>query len=462
MGERGWSLEVVRGREAGRTFALIGRETVLGNALGGRPGIDLAHQEADAPRRMAARQAVVESTTTGLAVRDLDSPGGTFVNRRRVLPGQSLPLQAGDVLQLGSVQLRVVPGSEVKPPASGPPGSPFVLKSGATCRTWDDFLRVAAQRWGDLRDELTSGRLDGWLASIGRSDLVAPRPSHAKPDDHLDAWLARLPTTRPARPELDVHPARLVVRVTPGGGTVARSVRVANVGHRLLHIKAAIEPAAGWVTVDGATLAVVDQLDLPLEITIPRTLPTPLRAALRLDGDGGSKVVELVLEAKTAPDPIAAGPGPSGPSPLEWLAGVPAGPRLVALGLGGFVLRFVVGVAGGTLGADGMRAAGPSHPGLLGVVAVFAVAAGVVGAILAGRRGGLGMLGFGAISAAIAGSGTAAVVVAACRAIEPSVLGPWATSPVAAALLWAAIGAAAAGASLLLAPDRKSEAETAP
>ena len=89
MSSNGWSLEVVRGREAGRVYALGRGETVLGNALGGGPGIDLGHQEGDSPRRMAARQAQLDLSAQGLTVRDLDSPGGTFVNRQRLLPGQS-------------------------------------------------------------------------------------------------------------------------------------------------------------------------------------------------------------------------------------------------------------------------------------------------------------------------------------------------------------------------------------
>ncbi len=66
MGENGWSLEVVKGRQAGRSYALAGPEVVLGNALAGAAGIDLAEQEGDSPRRMAARQAVVAATPAGL------------------------------------------------------------------------------------------------------------------------------------------------------------------------------------------------------------------------------------------------------------------------------------------------------------------------------------------------------------------------------------------------------------
>ena len=153
MGENGWSLEVVRGRQAGRSYALASPETVLGNALAGQSGIDLGDQEGDSPRRMAARQAVVSKMSDRLFVSDLDSPGGTFVNRQRVLPGRSMALRPGDVIQLGGVQLRVVGGSNGRPvhaatsPQPAAPAFPFVTKNGTACRTWDDFLRVAAQRW---------------------------------------------------------------------------------------------------------------------------------------------------------------------------------------------------------------------------------------------------------------------------------------------------------------------------
>lgn len=466
MAENAWILEVVKGRQTGRSYALKGAETILGNALAGRPGIDLADQEGDSPRRMAAQQAAIAASPTGLVVRDLDSPGGTFVNRQRVLPGQTLPLRSGDVIQLGGVQLRVVAGANgqpVTPPPTkspaGPPSAPFVMKNGTVCRTWDDFLRVAAQRWGELRDELSSGRLAIWLTTVRSPDLVVHRPPGGSPDDHLDAWLARLPTTIPATPELDVHPSRLLIRATPGGGTIARSVQVANVGHRLLHVRAAIEPAsAGWVKVGASfgdrTHAVVEATDVPLDVTIPATLPSPLRATLRIDGDGGTKAVELVLEARTAPESMAASPAPArvGPGPLDWLAGISPTTRFATFVGAAVVLRLAVAFAGATGAAD------LPSPDLIGPAALFATVAAVVAAVLAGRRWGIAAAGFAAPSAAIAGAAQAAVFVAACRAFEP-MLGVWARSTVAVALVWAAIGAAKAATSLWLAPYRTTTAE---
>jgi len=175
----GWSLQIVRGREIGKALALDGPAIVLGNAIDGAPGIDLRDQEGASPRRMAGRQAMIEATKDGLSIRDLDSPGGTFVNRRRLLAGQSLAIGPGDEIQIGGVLLRVIhesAGSSVGPTSTAPPPipqapgrlpEPFAIGGAVVGRTWDDFLTAAANRWADLRDEMTSGRLETYLRRIG-------------------------------------------------------------------------------------------------------------------------------------------------------------------------------------------------------------------------------------------------------------------------------------------------------
>ena len=247
-----WSLEVVRGRTVAHQYVLDVGETIVGNDLGGAHGLDLAEQEGNSPRKMAARHATITSTTKDLMVRDLDSPGGTFVNQQRLLTGQSRRLVAGDVIQLGGVQLRVkqnglvsgentvaqgttavaptkettviptsrantaIPAAAPMPPPS--PGShgrlstPFSVAGGAQCRTWDDFLVAAAQSWPGLRDELTSGRLSDYLRRIHRPDLVPRATAGRSADDQLDDWLARLPSARSSEPELDVHPESVILR----------------------------------------------------------------------------------------------------------------------------------------------------------------------------------------------------------------------------------------------------------
>ena len=462
----GWSLEVVRGKEAGRVFALSGGEVVLGNAPGDRGGIDLATQEAEgSPRRMAARHASLECSTGGLAVRDLESPGGTFVNRQRVLPGLAKPLQPGDVIQLGGVQLKVVDGQAqvARPRAASSAGSfTFAIPGGPTCRTWDDVLVASAQRWEALKSELVSGRLAAFLISIGRDDLAPSPQAPGTPDERLDAWLGSLPATKEARPELDVHPNRLVIRATPGGGSIRRSVRVSNVGLRLLRSSARVEPAGvPWLALPpefaGRPFVVTEGLELPFEISIPATLPGPLTAHLVIDGNGGSKRVAIILEAKAAPSDLplesASAPdrAPVGDATLGELIGRqrPVA-RVATWGLASLAIRLLIGVASGAIGEDSMKASGPDSPGLAGVALILGAVGALSGGVLAARRGGAREAPTGAFAGGFAGVIAASALVAICRSVEP-ILGTWSTSVLAVCLLWALIGSGLAALSTLVA-----------
>ncbi len=270
-GRERWSLEVVRGREVGRRYQVGIGETPIGNTLAGaaRPSTWRTRNRI----RRAAWPAVTPASHGRMVrsvIRDLESPGGTFVNRQRLLAGQARPLQPGDLIQLGGVQLEVKrerpldpqtavpsqpqPGSQPQPisrPMSAAPAPiracrvsvPFMIQGGSTCRTWDDFIILAAQRWTLIRDELTSGRIADHLKRIGRSDLV-PRPEPTETaDEQLDAWLARLPTSRSSDPELDIHPLPLVIRAATPGGLIRKTVRISNVGYRLLRSTVRVEPA---------------------------------------------------------------------------------------------------------------------------------------------------------------------------------------------------------------------------
>ncbi len=462
-----WKLEVLRGKEVGRTFALGPGELVLGNAPGDRGALNLASEESDSsPRRMAACHASLDCSARGLTVRDLESPGGTFVNRQRILPGQARLLQPGDVLQLGGVQLKVVESTTApvapapRPTITNPGPFTYVIPGGPTCRTWDDVLTASAQRWETLREELVSGRLAGFLVSIGRSDLVPAPMTPGTPDERLDAWLGRLPTTKPDRPELDVHPSKLVIRATPGGGAIRRSVQVANVGLRLMKSSARIEPAGvAWLKLEapfvGHPFVTIEGTEVGLEVVIPDRLPAPLTAELVIDGNGGSKRVPVILEAKPlAGDPVEAtstnlSPTTSGVTVAELIARQSPLSRVVSWSFASLVVRLLVGLASGSLGADALVASGPGTPKLAGVAVMLAGLAGVAGGWLAGRRGGSRAIAGGALAGAFAGIIASAVLVATCRAVEP-ILGTWATSVVAVCGLWALIGAGLAGLSILV------------
>jgi hypothetical protein len=325
-----WSLEVVRGRVTGRRYELGLGETVMGNALRGMEGLDLLEHEGDSPRKMADRQAAVVASGHELSIRDLDSPGGTFVNQKRLLSGQSRRLAAGDVIQLGSVQLKVwqtasadattsaaaskkeVVASANDSAAAGPlePGRlpmPFVFAAGGQSRNWDDFLVLAAQNWPALRDELSSGRLAEYLRKIGRNDL-APRAGAAlSADDQLDQWLARVPSTTSSAPELAVHPESLTIKTKTGGGVIERTLRISNIGYRMLRSSARVAPPAPpWLRIrpefDGKPLHTIDQFDLPVQLSLPDRIDGPLSAEIVIESNGGTRRVAVRIERPTEPE----------------------------------------------------------------------------------------------------------------------------------------------------------------
>jgi hypothetical protein len=350
-----WLVEVVRGRDIGRTFALDPGETVVGNALNGQRGLDLVEQEGSSPRRMAARHAAFACAGQDLSIEDLESPGGTFVNQQRLLSKQPRILSPGDVIQLGGVQLKVkqetaavalaaapaaavatkapvsagavsapaprapetpkrgaqqpsppppprpsqpvssapIASAQAPPQATGPTGplpggrlpTAFTMAGGGQCRTWDDFLILSAQSWAQLRDELVSGRLVEYLRRIGRPDLIPHAAADRSPDDRLDDWLARIPATQSSAPELDVHPASLVVLAKTGGGVTRLSLRITNVGFRLLRSSLRIEPAdAPWVKLlagqDGRPFPTIDQTEIPVDVELPEKIDRISRAVI--------------------------------------------------------------------------------------------------------------------------------------------------------------------------------------
>lgn len=485
----GWGLEVVRGGESGRIYPIGEGACVLGNGLNGEPGIDLGSHEGSSPRRMAPRQAVVECSPAGLTLRDLESPGGTFVNRQRVLAAQARRLEPGDVVQLGSVQLRVVKRAAVAvaavPPASArapsrpaaaaataapraTPGlglpSPYALATGAVCRTWDDFLTLSAQDWAALRDELISGRIDSFLDSVGRDDL-RPRPAPGKtPDERLDDWLGRLPAQRAAAPDLEVHPSVVRVRAVPGGGLTRTKVVITNTGYRLLRSTVRIEPpGTAWLRVGQpfatGTFATAESTEVPLEVEIPEVLTNPLVGALLVESNGGSRRVEVRLEPQTRPEStlVPTEPETGGPGFVVGAAlkGWPAPSRVAIFAALGFGARLLI-VAGDRIGSfvTPVEAAAPS---LVGPALLGAAAGGLAGARFALRRGEPGHLASAAFAGGFAGVLAAAVAVAGCRAVEPSLGATLAGSWLATSALWAALGAVAAAVSLVLVPFEKPD-----
>lgn len=101
-------LVVVRGQHVNAQFIIRAGKNYIGRH-DDRP-VDINLDDQEAPDKVwSSRQHAVISFEGGLlTVEDLNSLNGTFVNRQRVNPGQPRTLNVGDILQIGTVQLKVV------------------------------------------------------------------------------------------------------------------------------------------------------------------------------------------------------------------------------------------------------------------------------------------------------------------------------------------------------------------
>jgi hypothetical protein len=101
------NLAVLRGLKIGAEYPIYEGLNFIGRADEKPVDIDLEDQEP--PERIwSSRQHACIAFEGGvLTIEDLNSSNGTFVNRTRVYPGQKRQLNVNDVIQIGTVQLKV-------------------------------------------------------------------------------------------------------------------------------------------------------------------------------------------------------------------------------------------------------------------------------------------------------------------------------------------------------------------
>jgi pSer/pThr/pTyr-binding forkhead associated (FHA) protein len=101
-------LVVVRGERLNVAYPILPGKNYVGRSADRPVDIDLDGQE-PVERIWTSRQHAVLTWDRGaMVIEDLNSLNGTFVNRVRIHPGQRQVLQPGDVVQIGTVQMRVV------------------------------------------------------------------------------------------------------------------------------------------------------------------------------------------------------------------------------------------------------------------------------------------------------------------------------------------------------------------
>jgi hypothetical protein len=100
-------LVVVRGQRINAEYPLYEGENYIGRADEKAVDVDLEDQEPPDRVWSSRQHALITYEAGNLAIEDLNSTNGTFVNRLRIYPGNKRPLQVGDVIQIGTVHLKV-------------------------------------------------------------------------------------------------------------------------------------------------------------------------------------------------------------------------------------------------------------------------------------------------------------------------------------------------------------------
>jgi len=100
-------LVVIRGQKINAEYPIYGDLNFVGRADEKPVDIDLEDQEPPDRVWCSRQHAVINFEDGKLSVEDLNSANGTYVNRTRVYPGQKRPIGVGDVVQIGTVQLKV-------------------------------------------------------------------------------------------------------------------------------------------------------------------------------------------------------------------------------------------------------------------------------------------------------------------------------------------------------------------
>jgi pSer/pThr/pTyr-binding forkhead associated (FHA) protein len=100
-------LVVIRGLKNNVEYPVYEGPNYIGRSDENPVDIDLDDQEPQERSWISRQHALITFTNDELTVEDLNSANGTYVNRGRVAPGQKRGLAPDDVLQVGTIHLKV-------------------------------------------------------------------------------------------------------------------------------------------------------------------------------------------------------------------------------------------------------------------------------------------------------------------------------------------------------------------
>jgi hypothetical protein len=101
-------LIVLRGNKRNTEYPIYEGQNFVGRADEKPVDIDLEDQEPPDRVWSSRQHACIFFENGELSIEDLNSSNGTFVNRARIYPGQKKGLNVNDVVQIGTVQLKVI------------------------------------------------------------------------------------------------------------------------------------------------------------------------------------------------------------------------------------------------------------------------------------------------------------------------------------------------------------------
>lgn len=101
-------LRVLRGLRMNQEYPIYQGRNTIGRFADKPVDIDLTAQEAEGQVWSSRQHAVVTFDKGVLLIEDLNSLNGTWLNGNRIHPGQQRLIKPGDVIQIGTVQLKIV------------------------------------------------------------------------------------------------------------------------------------------------------------------------------------------------------------------------------------------------------------------------------------------------------------------------------------------------------------------
>jgi hypothetical protein len=101
-------LIVLRGQRQNVEYQIYEGDNYIGRADDKAVDLDLEDQEPPDRIWSSRQHAVISFENGAMAIEDLNSTNGTYLNRTRIESGKKIPLAFNDVIQIGTVQLKVV------------------------------------------------------------------------------------------------------------------------------------------------------------------------------------------------------------------------------------------------------------------------------------------------------------------------------------------------------------------